>query len=494
MSYTKVKLGSLIKQVRGVSYGQDDVCEVPIVDHIPLLRANNISSNYSLNKDKLVYVALKKVSEEQYLKKGDIVIAASSGSIDIVGKAANFEGEEELTFGAFCKVIRPNTKLVLPKFIGFFFQSDYYRNRISFLAQGANINNLRNEHINNLEIPLPDIDTQNKIIAILDKSKNLILKREESINKLNDLLVSKFIAFFGNIYKNEKRWQEYPIGNYIDKLIAGSSYGGDEKRTLKDNELGVLKVSAVTKGIFNPKEYKAVSKSLITKKIISPTKGDLLFSRANTPELVGATCIVDEDYPQLFLPDKLWNIVVDENHIRKPYLHYLLQDINFKKTLTQYATGSSGSMYNISMESLRNLVCPIPPIEIQIEFENIFNKTTLIRKKLINSLDEIINLSKVLLQKAFKGELEFKSELPLNIEIELEILLENDYEYFKQYHTKKNIETLVDRLNKNPLNQNKFTVKEEYNKAKQFVFDLLKDKKIKQVFNEKTKSIELQVV
>lgn len=480
-----VKLSKVVKQIRGVSYSPEDISSTLNDESISLLRATNINKDYSIDRLNLIYVSKNKVKKEQYLQTGDILIAGSSGSIDVVGKAANYEGIDEITFGAFCKVIRPNQKIANPKYIGFFFQTDYYRKRISFLAQGANINNLRNEHLDDLDIPLPDLETQNKIVAILDKAKGILDKREKTIVKYDELLRGIFIEMFGNPMERPNRWKIDKIGKCIKAISAGTSFGGEDKKELEDDELGVLKISAVTKGIFNPKEYKAVKKELIKKQILKPQKGDLLFSRANTLELVGATCIVDEDYEKLFLPDKIWRIETNELLIKKVFLHYVLQNKDVRKTFLSIATGSSGSMLNISMEKFKNIEIPFPTIELQEQFVAKYDKYKKLKLKIYKSKENLEVLKKSISQLAFKGKLTFSKA------IDLEVLLENDYEFFKENSNTKSIQLLLERLDKDELNEKKFFEQKIYDKAKGFVFELLKEGKVKQVFDEKTKRVKL---
>ena len=147
----KHKIKSYIKQIRGVSYKPDDLCDVLDNSSVILLRANNIEDGI-INFDSIQYVSKSKVSSEQYLKKGDILICASSGSKNLVGKAASFDFDIECTFGAFCKVIRP--KDGYSQYLSVFFQSQSYRQKISEFAIGANINNIRNEHIDELYISM----------------------------------------------------------------------------------------------------------------------------------------------------------------------------------------------------------------------------------------------------------------------------------------------------------------------------------------------------
>ncbi|HFP2116799.1 TPA: restriction endonuclease subunit S, partial [Escherichia coli] len=105
----------------------------------------------------------------------------------------------------------------------------------------------------------------------------------------------------------------------------------------KSDEFGVLKISSVTSGIFKPEENKMVDSETIlaSKKLIFPKKGDLLFSRANTRELVAAICMVHQDYDNLFLPDKLWSIKLDHDLLLPEFFLVLIQNEKIRDLLTK---------------------------------------------------------------------------------------------------------------------------------------------------------------
>ena len=116
-------LTKYIGQIRGVSYKPADLRASAKVDSYTLLRANNIA-NGTVNFDEVQYVASGKVSAVQVIREGDILMCGSSGSLDHVGKAALCKPESYgMTFGAFCKVIRPEGGL-LPAYIASYFESD----------------------------------------------------------------------------------------------------------------------------------------------------------------------------------------------------------------------------------------------------------------------------------------------------------------------------------------------------------------------------------
>ena len=190
--YPREALKNYITQVRGVSYKPVDLRPSLTEDSILLLRANNIGEG-RLNHNEVQYVSTEKVSKVQLIKKGDILMCGSSGSLEHVGKAAlcpeSVAGE---TFGAFCKLIRAEGTLH-PEYIAAYFRTGEYRKIIMQLACGSNINNLKTEHIDDLLIPIPDDDAQQRFIAFVhqsDKSKYLLQNWYEIMNRIDRRLLT----------------------------------------------------------------------------------------------------------------------------------------------------------------------------------------------------------------------------------------------------------------------------------------------------------------
>jgi type I restriction enzyme S subunit len=153
--------------IRGVTYQKSDARRETEDGFLPLIRATNIG-NESLSYDEFVFVPKKVVKPEQLIRVNDMVIAASSGSISIVGKSAPVLVDFEATFGAFCAVLRPQSS-ISPNFFRLYVQSPICRETWSNLARGTNINNLKREQVLTTSIPLPPLDEQEKIAEILDQ-------------------------------------------------------------------------------------------------------------------------------------------------------------------------------------------------------------------------------------------------------------------------------------------------------------------------------------
>ncbi len=256
----------------------------------------------------------------------------------------------------------------------------------------------------NLKIPLPPLAEQQKIASILDEADSLRQKDQQLIDKYNALSQSLFLDMFGDPVTNPKKWNISVFGKSLIDIVGGKSVGG-EQRQIKDHEKAVLKISAVTTGAFNSLEYKVVESCELPEILVQPQKGDLLFSRANTRELVGATCIVDKDYEYLFLPDKIWRLDLKLDMASNWYLRFLLTHEGFRENLRKVATGTSGSMLNISKAKLKQLKIPLPPVTLQNQFAERIKSIEAQKQQAQASLEKSEALFNSLLQRAFKGEL-----------------------------------------------------------------------------------------
>ena len=133
----------------------------------------------------------------------------------------------------------------------------------------------------------------------------------------------------------------------------------------RPDELGVLKVSAVTWSNFQPDEAKALNGEYMPNANHRVRKGDLLISRANTKEFVGAVVLVDRDYPFRLLSDKTLRLVIDESRASKEYLLFALRAPKARKHIEHYATGTSDSMRNIAQGVITSVPIELPSLHDQ---------------------------------------------------------------------------------------------------------------------------------
>lgn len=272
--------------------------------------------------------------------------------------------------------------------------------RLFDIRSGACMPNIKKSDLGKFEFEFDtDEQKQSKIVSVLSKIEVVIGERKRELELLDDLIRARFVELFGDVENNPFSWEKTKIGAVIQSCEAGWS-GNGAQREKRDGEVAVLKVSAVTKGYFIPEECKVLDDQRNIKKYIFPEKGDLLFSRANTREMVGATAIVTQDYPEHILPDKLWKIrftdVADAY-----YMKYVLSSNSIRSMFSAVSTGTSGSMYNVSMEKFKSITIPLPPRELQNQFASFVEATAKSKVAVQKALDETQLLFDSLMQKYF---------------------------------------------------------------------------------------------
>ena len=383
------RLGDIIEQIRGVSYKPSDLNDNLNDSSVILLRANNIQ-NGEIVFDDVVYVSKSKVTKSQYLRRGDILVCTSSGSKELVGKAAFVNEDLPMVFGAFCKVVRP--KITCCKYIGHFFQSNYYRNYISAASAGANINNLRNEHIADLHITLPTLDEQRRIAAVLDKVSDLIAKRRQQLDKLDLLIKSRFIELFGDPKQNPKG---YPVKEFdeISVLITDG-----EHATPRRTDKGIYLLSA--RNILNhalqlddvdyidEEEYIRIARRVV------PQAGDVLISCSGS---IGRCCVVPEELR--FQMVRSAALIRFDDTIKPIFAEWLISSDELQRQISMSATQSSQA--NLFQGKIRKLRGYVPPLELQEQFAAFVEQTDKSKFEVQSSLEKLEILKKSLMQRYF---------------------------------------------------------------------------------------------
>lgn len=158
-------------------------------------------------------------------------------------------------------------------------------------------------------------------------------------------------------------WSRVALADLIASLDAGVSVNS-EGRQCDVGEIGVLKTSCVSGGRFNPAEHKAVLNGERGRVRVPVSANSIILSRMNTPDLVGENAYVEADSPDLFLPDRLWLLKASDRADCR-WLSCFMQSQLFRRQLNDIATGTSGSMKNISKARLAELSLSIPPLDEQ---------------------------------------------------------------------------------------------------------------------------------
>jgi type I restriction enzyme S subunit len=159
-------------------------------------------------------------------------------------------------------------------------------------------------------------------------------------------------------------WKSVRLDEVLLDIEAGSA-PRRLNRSAADDEWGVLRVGSITWGEYRPTENKALEPGIAPDPTVEVHVGDLLLSRANTPDLVGRTVLVRATPVRRLLSDKTLRLVPATDRTDQEFLHLVLSSATSRAQLSGAASGTSKSMFNISQANIRNIVVPLPPREEQ---------------------------------------------------------------------------------------------------------------------------------
>lgn len=391
------------------------------------------------------------------------------------GKASIHFADGRFSFSTDCIAASSKQQFMNIKFVYYYFFGNI--NVLEKGFKGAGLKHISKNYIENLDIPILPLESQNKIVTVLDKAHLLVEKKEQSISLLDVLLRATFLDMFGDPFINPKKFNVDILENLCEFITKGSTpKSTDIHDTYFEDSVPFLKVYHIAEDGGIDFDYKPsfvsseIHNGLLKRSIVRPN--DVLMNIVGPP--LGKIGLVSDYFEE-------WNInqaIVffrTKSIISPKYLLNALRSKTLLKSITDQAVGVR--QQNISLKQCRGIQIPIPPVELQLKFCAIYNVYSHFLEMAQVSLYELNNLQSSLFQKAFNGGLN------LNFDIELDALL-NEVDLQKKRNDLSKIvsdftylQRLVDKLN-----SQEFKERELYDKAKHAVFQLLKeDKKIEQI-------------
>ena len=212
-------------------------------------------------------------------------------------------------------------------------------------------------------IPAYSIHEQEQITTTISHIDRAIAARRSQIVLLDQLVKSRFIELFGDITET------VPLSYYIAALSSGKSLAGEEECSNK-----VLKTGAATYDCFDPTQVKNLPVDYEPREEHRVNTGDVIISRMNTAELVGAAAYVWAAPECTYLPDRLWRAEIKDTACPIFVWQVLIQS-STKESIRSIASGTSGSMKNISKLGLLGIRVKKVPLELQEQFAAFVEQT-----------------------------------------------------------------------------------------------------------------------
>ena len=285
---------------------------------------------------------------------------------------------------------------LLPDYIYYMFSGKNWEEGTNKAVMGKTLNKAT---LSSVKVSIHDIVKQHEIVEVLDKLSSVIDNRQQELEKLDELIKARFVELFGDPVRNSMEWETYQLDECLERIDNGKSFVCSDKPR-EDNYPAVLKLSAATYGDYRPSENKALLDEKQFVESAEVHEGDLLFTRKNTPELVGMAAYVQETPSKLMMPDLIFRLVPNEK-MNAVFLWQLINCKEFRPVIQAISGGSAKSMSNISKERLGKIKVICPPRELQdnlVPFIKQIDKSKIAVQK---SLDETQRLFDSLMQEYF---------------------------------------------------------------------------------------------
>lgn len=388
-----IPLHSLAYIIRGVTYTKEDVGTAKN-GYIPILRANNIQ-NDKLDYNDLVWVIKSRISHDQFLHQGDVVVATSSGSRHLVGKAASFDSKQKISCGAFCAILRPNN-LVDNLFFKYFFQTQKYRNLISSYAKGSNINNLKDGDLAKIQIPVPPMAEQKRIVKKIEELFGVIDEQVKRLEATQEALVSYRQSILQQAFSGHKIIKKVKD---VGDVVTGSTpstmhpeYYGDEYPFYKPTDLN--------QGYSTDKAMNYVSQQGFDVSRQLPEKSVLVTCIGAT---IGKTGLIH----QKGVCNQQINAIIPSKEYLSEFVYFYAVSPQFQNAIKLNASATTLPILNKkNFEQLPFPYLPLPEQKAIVKkIENAFAFADKAQAAITGALEQAKQLKQSILKRAFEGKL-----------------------------------------------------------------------------------------
>lgn len=384
-----VRLGDVFPLVRnGASIKQTDGAA-----GIPITRIETIS-NREIDRNKFGYADI--IDDSKYkdyiLQDGDILMSHIN-SEKYLGKVALYrkQGNEQIIHGMNLLMLRANPSVLFPPFATYFFETPAFLMQIKKITKkSVNQASFTVTSLKEIEIPLPPLDEQRKIAAVLDKVSSLIAKRRQQLDKLDELIKARFVEMFGDPVSNSLNFPLLSLPQLGEFGRGVSKHRPRNAPELLGGKYPLIQTGEVANSELYISSYENTYSEFGFKQSKMWKSGTLCITIAAN---IAKTAILAFD---ACFPDSVVGFVANEktNNI---FIHYWFGF--FQQILEAQAPESAQK--NINLKILSELEVIVPPIELQNHFAAFVEQTEKIKTTINKSLEKLETLKKALMQEYF---------------------------------------------------------------------------------------------
>ncbi|MDE3808857.1 restriction endonuclease subunit S [Sinorhizobium meliloti] len=391
MSVQTARLGDIADDLRsGFACGVDDP------DGVIQFRMNNVERDGTLNWTKTRRVPQSMVKDGLTLQSDDILLNATN-SPDLVGKTALFVGAvEPITFSNHFLRLRTKTNAADPAYVARWLRRQFELGNFKAMCRSwVNQASITRDQVSNLEIPLPPLDEQKRIAAILDKADQLRQKRRQAIALLDSLTQSIFLEMFGDPVSNPKGWPQSKVGD-ICRVVTGNTPSRETAAYYDGADVEWIKSDNIVAGnTFLSKAAECLSSKGKAVARVAPPNSTLVTCIAGSPNSIGNVGLADREVAF----NQQINAVIPVR--LEPWFQFF--HLKYAKKLVQ-AQSTGGMKGLVSKSRLESVLLMDPPMELQQDFTKSARLHSSVAERLITDKN-IDALFSSLQHRAFSGQL-----------------------------------------------------------------------------------------
>jgi type I restriction enzyme S subunit len=261
---------------------------------------------------------------------------------------------------------------------------------------------VRKTDVERLQIPLPPLSEQRRIVEILDQADALRKKRAEADAKAARILPALFYKMFGDPATNPKGWPVRPLGDLIQ---FGPQNGLYKPATDYGTGTPILRIDSFDDGVLrSDRPLKRVRINDTELRTYGLRVGDIVVNRVNSPELLGKSTLIESLNEPTVFESNMMRLAVNPAIVRSSYIIHLLQTRaarNFLLTRSKRAVNQA----SINQDDVRAIPVPVPPPAMQVSFEEHWRKIARATSHQIHARVRLNSLFQVLLLRACEGSL-----------------------------------------------------------------------------------------
>lgn len=298
-------------------------------------------------------------------------------------------------FSAHGMIFHPREEVVTKEFFPFFISSDYFFDAAIRISVGSLSPTVNWKDLKDLEFNIPDLTAQQEYAKVLWAMIRAKKAYKELIKKTDDLVKSQFIEMFGLPSENRHKYEVGFVGDVVSDVHYGTS-----KKASDDGKYTYLRMNNITfSGELDLTDTKRINVSDKDLAGCAVKRGDVLFNRTNSRDLVGKTCVFNLDEPMVIagyiIRLRMNGCVIPE------YLSTFLNLDSSKKMLYSVAKGAVGQA-NINAQEVQAIELVIPPKEAQLPFKSIVEQSDKSKFAAQQALKEVTDAQKALMKKIFE--------------------------------------------------------------------------------------------